>query len=144
MAKQHKQTTCFKPFLILCQQKQCFRVLRMSCAILQLLHRKQKLHKVFQEADPPSFFSNSWGKKSRNKRQKQLCSRSSQYYLSNNYVLIYTCLMAAIDWDCLSFFSRWHSAHQFENSFWYFFSSLKIELEDWENQYERTQTASNK
>ena len=50
-----------------------------------------------------------------------------------------TDLVAAMDARCLSFFSREHSPHQFEKSFWYFFISLKTELYRhsvfWRNKY---------
>lgn len=53
-------------------------------------------------------------------------------YFSLSHQIFHTSLVAAIDWRCLSFFSRLHSPHQLEKSFWYFFSSLKTELqEDW-------------
>lgn len=54
----------------------------------------------------------------------------SQTYYPNkeNVRIINTHLVAASEALCLSFFSRKHSPHQLENSFWYFFISLKTEL----------------
>ena len=50
-----------------------------------------------------------------------------------------TCLVAAIDMRSLSFLLRLHSPHQLEKSLWYFFISLKAELqEQWACTFEQT------
>lgn len=50
------------------------------------------------------------------------------YMCMHAIIEYFTNLAVAIDNCCLSFFSREHSPHQVEKSFWYLFISLKIEL----------------
>ena len=56
------------------------------------------------------------------------CLLPNGHYQRKCLKIMITSLVALTHWICLSLFSRWHSPHQPEKSFWYFFISLNTEL----------------